>query len=54
MIREGRGKHFDPDITDAFLLIQDEFRAIAARYADPTTRHAASAKGDRPHFSHCS
>jgi putative two-component system response regulator len=35
MIREGRGKHFDPAITDAFLLIQDEFRAIAARYADP-------------------
>jgi putative two-component system response regulator len=35
MIREGRGRHFDPEITDAFLQIQDEFRAIAARYADP-------------------
>jgi len=34
MISEGRGKHFDPDITDAFLLIQDEFLAIATRYAD--------------------
>jgi putative two-component system response regulator len=35
MIREGRGGHFDPDITDAFLLIQEDFRSIAARYADP-------------------
>ena len=35
IITEGRGKHFDPDLVDAFLLIQDEFRAIAARYADP-------------------
>jgi putative two-component system response regulator len=34
MIREGRGSHFDPDITDAFLLIHDEFRVIARRYAD--------------------
>jgi putative two-component system response regulator len=31
---EGRGKHFDPDVLDAFLSLQDEFRAIAARYAD--------------------
>jgi putative two-component system response regulator len=31
---DGRGKHFDPDILDAFLALQDEFRAIAARYAD--------------------
>ena len=34
VIREGRGSHFDPDITDAFLLIHDEFRVIARRYAD--------------------
>ncbi|MCC6212310.1 MAG: two-component system response regulator [Burkholderiales bacterium] len=33
MIQEGRGTHFDPDITDAFLLIQDQFRAIASRFA---------------------
>ena len=31
---EGRGTHFDPDIIDAFLDIQTEFQAIAARYAD--------------------
>ena len=34
IIAEGRGSHFDADIVDAFLAIQDEFRAIAARYAD--------------------
>lgn len=34
MIREGRGTHFDPDITDTFLEIQDEFRDIALQYAD--------------------
>ena len=34
MIRAGRGSHFDPDIVDAFLLLQDEFRVIARRYAD--------------------
>lgn len=31
---EGRGSHFDPDIVDAFLEIQEEFRTIAKRYAD--------------------
>jgi len=44
MIRAGRGSHFDPDITDAFLLIQNEFRAIAARYADPHDGAAAAAR----------
>lgn len=34
IISEGRGKHFDPDMVDAFLQIQEEFRAIAARYTD--------------------
>jgi response regulator RpfG family c-di-GMP phosphodiesterase len=33
-IVEGRGKHFDPDVVDAFLAIQDEFRQIAERYSD--------------------
>jgi len=30
-----RGTHFDPDVTDAFLEIQDEFRQIAEQYQDP-------------------
>jgi putative two-component system response regulator len=34
IIQEGRGSHFDPDMVDAFLSIQDEIQSIAARYAD--------------------
>ena len=34
IIREGRGSHFDPDVVDAFLAVQDQFQAIAARFAD--------------------
>jgi putative two-component system response regulator len=34
IILEGRGQHFDPDMVDAFLQIQDEFKAIAERHAD--------------------
>ena len=31
---EGRGGHFDADVLDAFLELQDEFQAVAARYND--------------------
>ncbi|CAA7624795.1 two-component system response regulator [Magnetospirillum sp. SS-4] len=34
IIVEGRGKHFDPDIVDAFLEVQEEFRTIALEHAD--------------------
>lgn len=34
LIQEGRGHHFDPDITDAFVALKDDFREIAARFAD--------------------
>jgi putative two-component system response regulator len=34
MIIEGNGTHFDPDIVDAFLELQDEFRDIALKYLD--------------------
>lgn len=34
IIGEGRSTHFDPDIVDAFLEIQDEFKQIATTYAD--------------------
>jgi putative two-component system response regulator len=34
LIAEGRGKHFDPDITDAFMEIREEFRTIAKKFAD--------------------
>jgi putative two-component system response regulator len=31
---EGRGTHFDPDMLDAFVAIQEQFREIALRFAD--------------------
>ncbi len=34
IMKEGRGKHFDPDILDAFLDIEAEFARIAEQYAD--------------------
>lgn len=32
---EGKGQHFDPDIVDAYLKIEDQFIDIAHRFADP-------------------
>lgn len=34
---EGKGSHFDADMIDAFVEIQNEFREIAKRYADSDT-----------------
>lgn len=34
LIRQGRGEHFDPDMVDAMLMIEEELMAIAARYPD--------------------
>ena len=34
LIREGRGSHFDPDICDRFLLIQEDFSRIAEKFSD--------------------
>jgi putative two-component system response regulator len=31
---EGRNNHFDPDMLDAFLTIQEEFKTIAKRFSD--------------------
>lgn len=51
IIAEGKGSHFDPDIADAFLALQDQFQAIAARFSDSDTdieakaRYQASALG---------
>ena len=51
ILAEGRGTHFDPDVFDAFLAHQEQFKAIAARFADaPGTGSAAMEKaveGDR-------
>ena len=34
IITEGKGKHFDPDMVDAFLACAEEFREIASRFGD--------------------
>ncbi len=34
IIREGRGSHFDPDVVDAFLSIQNEILAIKKQYGE--------------------
>lgn len=34
ILKEGRGTHFDPDMIDAFIELEDKFREIAFEYAD--------------------
>jgi len=34
MIRLERGRHFDPDVVDAFLTLVDQFADIARRFDD--------------------
>jgi putative two-component system response regulator len=34
IITEGRGSHFDPDVVDAFLELQEEFKTIAREFLD--------------------
>ena len=33
-IIDGKGKHFDPDVVDAFVIVMSEFKEIAAKYRD--------------------
>lgn len=40
---EGRGQHFDPDIVDAFLAVEEEITTIAARFRDSDMDMAAKA-----------
>lgn len=35
IIHEGRGSHFDPDMVDAFIALEQDFIAIAERFVDP-------------------
>ncbi len=44
IIVESKGTHFDPDIVDAFVELQNEFRAIAARFADSDADIAEKAR----------
>jgi putative two-component system response regulator len=34
IILQGKAQHFDPDMVDAFMELQEDFRSIAATYAD--------------------
>ena len=34
IMRQGRGSHFDPDVLDAFIALQEDFRTVASTYAD--------------------
>jgi putative two-component system response regulator len=34
MMEQGRGTHFDPDVLDSFIRIQDQFREIAKAFTD--------------------
>jgi putative two-component system response regulator len=45
IMREGRGSHFDPDILDAFLQIEETFRTIAQQYSDDQAMHEQRAMG---------
>jgi putative two-component system response regulator len=39
IILEGKGTHFDPEVVDAFLTLQDEFERIAKMLADEVWTH---------------
>lgn len=43
IITEGRGKHFDPDMVDAFLQLAETFREIAYQYAESDEEREAVA-----------
>ncbi|MDD2989918.1 MAG: two-component system response regulator [Zoogloea sp.] len=42
LLQDGRGKHFDPDILDAFLSLQGEFQQIAQRFADSADQNGGT------------
>jgi putative two-component system response regulator len=46
IITKDRGTHFDPDVVDAFLEIQEDFRKIALELADHEEERQALAKQD--------
>jgi putative two-component system response regulator len=35
ILLEGRGRHFDPDIVDAYLVLREQFAEIAHQFSDP-------------------
>jgi adenylate cyclase len=49
IIEKSRGTHFDPDLVDAFLASQEQFRTIAREFADSPEEREALA-GEPPHW----
>jgi putative two-component system response regulator len=45
IIQEGRGRHFDPDVVDAFLAVQATCLAIAVEYSDSADARAVLHQG---------
>ena len=50
VLRAASGTHFDPDILDAFLELQDEFNAISRRFTDSEVDAASEAERLRQVF----
>jgi putative two-component system response regulator len=48
IITEGSGTQFDPELTDVFLSVASQFRAIAERFGDAPAPLAEDAAADRP------
>jgi putative two-component system response regulator len=48
MIVAERGRHFDPDVVDAFLDCQAEFHDVALRFADDARARAEAARPAHP------
>lgn len=49
LIRQGRGAHFDPDVVDALLVVENEFRQIAVYAYEKQEAPAALPFGERRH-----
>jgi len=48
IILHGRGTHFDPDITDAFMEIHEAFRVIALQFIDQNSTAVEGSQLDHP------
>lgn len=47
IMQEGRGRHFDPDVADAFLEHLDRFHEIAERFKDEHPEDVGEIRGDK-------
>ncbi len=47
LIEKEKAQHFDPEIVNAFLSIEDRFRSIAYDLADSEEERAAAARKER-------